>query len=112
VRLGLFTPRGGQALLPRIRGICQEELGWNDARWEAEEAAYLALWQTHYSLPARARIPDWHAALARARLLRQAVKPSSRRSRMGTPVLAAVLTFFTLLLWKLGSRRLRPMAAT
>ena len=60
VRLGLLVPQGGAALLPRIRTICQEELGWDEARWQAEEAAYRALWQRYYSLPNRAAIPDWH----------------------------------------------------
>ncbi|MEX5747039.1 glycerol-3-phosphate dehydrogenase/oxidase [Massilia sp. X63] len=50
-RLGIQLRAGGQTLLPRIRAICQPELGWSDARWEAEQAAYLGLWQAHYSLP-------------------------------------------------------------
>ncbi|VXC02681.1 glycerol-3-phosphate dehydrogenase/oxidase [Massilia sp. 9I] len=51
-RLGLQLREGGRALLPRIRAICQPELGWSDAHWDAEQAAYLALWQAHYGLPA------------------------------------------------------------
>jgi glycerol-3-phosphate dehydrogenase len=51
-RLGLQLREGGAALLPRIRALCQPELGWDDARWEREEAAYLALWRGHYGLPA------------------------------------------------------------
>ena len=50
-RLGLLLRQGGAALLPRIRSICQAELGWSDARWEAQAADYLALWQRNYSLP-------------------------------------------------------------
>ncbi|MCC2958608.1 glycerol-3-phosphate dehydrogenase/oxidase [Massilia sp. IC2-477] len=50
-RLGLQLRAGGRELLPRIRAICQPELGWSDARWEAEQAAYLTLWQSHYGLP-------------------------------------------------------------
>ncbi len=61
VRVGLLLPQGGAAIFPRIRAICQEELGWSDARWEEEEAAYRALWQTCYSLPARSAIPDWRS---------------------------------------------------
>lgn len=52
VRLGLIAPEGGAAFLPRIRQICQPELGWDDARWEAEEDAYRQLWRSSYSLPA------------------------------------------------------------
>lgn len=48
-RLGLLLRGGGVDHLPRIRAICQGELGWNDARWDSEQAAYLALWQQHYS---------------------------------------------------------------
>lgn len=61
VRLGLVLPRGGEAILPRVRAICQAELGWDDNRWQAEEAAYRALWQRCYSLPDPAAIPDWRA---------------------------------------------------
>jgi glycerol-3-phosphate dehydrogenase len=51
-RLGLQLKEGGAALMPRIRAICQPELGWDDARWEQEEQDYAALWRTHYGLPA------------------------------------------------------------
>lgn len=76
VRLGLILPNGGAALMPRFRQICQPELRWDDARWDAEEAAYLRLWRNCYSLPARDGIPDWTAMLAAART---AVKPQKRR---------------------------------
>lgn len=48
-RLGLLLRGGGVEHLPRIRSICQAELGWDDTRWECEQAAYLVLWQQHYS---------------------------------------------------------------
>jgi len=67
VRLGLLVPQGGQALLPHIRHIAQAELGWDDARWETEEAEYLALWRRAYSVPDPAAIPDWKVALAGVR---------------------------------------------
>ncbi|OIQ72521.1 glycerol-3-phosphate dehydrogenase [mine drainage metagenome] len=51
-RLGLLLKGGGADLLPRIRALCQPELGWSDAHWEQEQAAYLALWQAHYRWPA------------------------------------------------------------
>ncbi|HEY0093686.1 MAG TPA: FAD-dependent oxidoreductase, partial [Archangium sp.] len=57
VRLGLLLPRGGEAHLPAIRAICQQELGWDDARWDAEAQAYLKIWRTHYALPERPRLP-------------------------------------------------------
>lgn len=79
VRLGLLLPNGGRALLPQIRAICQPELGWDDARWLAEEAAYLALWQRSYSLPAG--VPDWHSLLADVATRRAAAYDAQQRSR-------------------------------
>jgi glycerol-3-phosphate dehydrogenase len=58
-RLGLLLRAGGESILPRIRAICQTELGWDDPRWDAEQATYLHLWQQHYSLPPQALIKDW-----------------------------------------------------
>jgi len=49
--LGLLLRGGGAESLPRIRAICQPELGWTDVQWEAEQAAYLALWRKHYGVP-------------------------------------------------------------
>jgi glycerol-3-phosphate dehydrogenase len=51
-RLGQLLPRGGETLLPAIRLISQQELGWDDARWNAEAERYMALWRSCYSLPA------------------------------------------------------------
>jgi glycerol-3-phosphate dehydrogenase len=50
-RLGLQLRHGGADLLPRIRAICQPELGWSDARWAQEESDYLALRAAYYGLP-------------------------------------------------------------
>jgi glycerol-3-phosphate dehydrogenase len=50
-RLGLQLREGGAALMPRIRAICQPELGWSDARWEREEQDYAALWRSCHGLP-------------------------------------------------------------
>jgi len=57
-RLGLLLRGGGVEILQRVRVICQGELGWSDARWESEQAAYLTLWQQHYSLPMREKMAD------------------------------------------------------
>jgi glycerol-3-phosphate dehydrogenase len=48
VRLGLLLPRGGLDHVERLRAIAQPELGWDDARWDQEVAAYTRLWQTSY----------------------------------------------------------------
>jgi glycerol-3-phosphate dehydrogenase len=50
-RIGIQLRGGGIDVLPRIRSICQPELGWNAQRWDEEQAAYLALWSAHYSVP-------------------------------------------------------------
>jgi glycerol-3-phosphate dehydrogenase len=55
-RIGLLVRNGGAHLLPRVRAICQAELGWTDDRWCAEQASYLSLWRRHYSLPSRDRV--------------------------------------------------------
>lgn len=51
-RLGLVLPKGGEDLLPDIRCLCKPILGWDDTTWEREEARYLELWRSCYSLPA------------------------------------------------------------
>ena len=56
-RLGLLLRGGGVDHLPRIRSICQGELGWDDVRWATEQAAYRTLWQKHYSPTPWAAIP-------------------------------------------------------
>jgi len=50
VRLGLLLPQGGVSVLERVRAIVQPELGWDDARWESEAAAYAELWKRAYSV--------------------------------------------------------------
>lgn len=53
-RLGLLLRDGGAEILPRVREIACEELGWDDAVWRAEEDRYRALIARCYSLPAAA----------------------------------------------------------
>jgi glycerol-3-phosphate dehydrogenase len=60
VRLGLLLPQGGlldvptaegePALVKRIRSIVQLEMGWDDARWQAELSKYARLWHNSYRL--------------------------------------------------------------
>ena len=52
VRLGILAENGGQAALPGIRAAVAAELGWDDVRWAAEEAAYRATWARCYAPPA------------------------------------------------------------
>jgi glycerol-3-phosphate dehydrogenase len=47
-RLGLLAERGGMGVMERIRKVAQPELGWDDATWEREEAAYEKTWLERY----------------------------------------------------------------
>jgi glycerol-3-phosphate dehydrogenase len=108
VRLGLMLPEGGRALLPRIRAICQPELGWDDARWQAEEAAFIELWHTCYNLPHRAAVPDWHAMLAEARARRQMARPSRRKVVAQSSVAAGLIGLALMLtVWFFRRRQYR-----
>lgn len=104
VRLGLVQPQGGAALLERVRAICQPELGWDDARWKTEEAAYRALWREHYSLSAPESIPDWHALLRATAQAQAAPRPA--RTIVWAALAAAVV--LAALLAKRRSRRRQP----
>ena len=98
-RLGLLLPQGGAAHLPRIRAICQGELGWGDERWAAEEAAYRALIRACYSIPDPDLIPDWRGAL-----VREDPKGLGNSSGLGGKrpffLLAALLAVVSLWLWR------------
>jgi len=49
VRIGMLLPNGAQALMPHIRAIVQPEMGWDNARWDKEEASYKEIWKKYYS---------------------------------------------------------------
>jgi glycerol-3-phosphate dehydrogenase len=51
VRLGLVLPNGAAEIFPTVRRTCQQELGWTDARWGDEEAAYTALVARSHGVP-------------------------------------------------------------
>ncbi|MFW5691454.1 MAG: glycerol-3-phosphate dehydrogenase/oxidase [Chloroflexota bacterium] len=103
-RLGLLLAAGGLDQAERIRAICQPELGWDDTRWEAEEAAYRDLWVEAYALPPRHLVPDWRANLAEARARREAaIRAEAPRVR---PWLIPVAILGALLLWWWLFRRL------
>ncbi|MFW6179594.1 MAG: glycerol-3-phosphate dehydrogenase/oxidase [Desulfohalobiaceae bacterium] len=48
-RLGILCPAGGSKLLPHIKDICLQELGWQQQKWQQEKQDYLRLWQKFYS---------------------------------------------------------------
>lgn len=110
VRLGLLLPGGGSECLPRIRAIVQPELGWSDARWEAEETAYRALVAASYSLPEHSTIPDWKAMLRQTREAETAADAARRaqvrrRGRQGGLFLlvAAAALILLWLRWRYAS---------
>ena len=49
VRIGMLLLDGAQGLMARIRAIVQTETGWDDQRWEQEEARYRKIWKAYYS---------------------------------------------------------------
>ncbi len=104
-RLGLLLPEGGREILPEVRRICQPELGWDDARWEAEERAYLALLEDAYALP-EAPIPAWREPVAEARARRaEAHQPRRRRIVAGTAIAAGTLGLAIALGWLYSERK-------
>ncbi len=114
VRLGLLVPNGGQEHLPRIRTICQPELGWDNARWEQEERVYLALWRRCYSLPDRSKIPDWQVMLQEAEQERTtaATKDESldrNQKRIGLTLLFTGLAIMFTLFFARKKRRSKEM---
>ncbi len=91
VRIGLLLPYGGADFLERIRAICREELGWDDARCRQEELAYLELGKRCYSLPPRNQIPDWKALLEKSIRERNEKRRKKRRKRIRQAVVAGLL---------------------
>ncbi len=49
LRVGLLLPEGAKTVMPRVRASVQAELGWDDARWQAEEARYFQIYAAAYS---------------------------------------------------------------
>jgi len=49
VRLGLLLPDGARADMEKIRSLVQSSLGWDDARWQAEEDRYFEIYAKAYS---------------------------------------------------------------
>jgi glycerol-3-phosphate dehydrogenase len=51
VRLALTLPGGGLDKMDRIRDLVQDELGWDDVRWERETRNYAASWNALFAPP-------------------------------------------------------------
>ncbi len=52
-RLGLILLHGAMTPLisAKLEQICQQELGWNEQKWQQEVSRYKELWQRYYYLP-------------------------------------------------------------
>ncbi len=50
-RLGLLLADGGLQYAGEIQPICQQELGWDDERWQQEAERYRQIIRRYYSLP-------------------------------------------------------------
>ncbi|WP_286715152.1 glycerol-3-phosphate dehydrogenase/oxidase [Thalassolituus sp. UBA2009] len=50
-RLGLLLEQGGLGFTDKIRAVCAEELGWDNAHFQEELERYKAIWNKHYSVP-------------------------------------------------------------
>jgi glycerol-3-phosphate dehydrogenase len=47
--LGLLLPEGGKAELPRVKSIVEEDLGWDEHKWNQEAERYNQIYQNYYS---------------------------------------------------------------
>ena len=103
-RLGLILTRGGEAILPVVKQLCEQELHWSDSQWKREQADYRALWEGSYNLPPRHAIPDWKAILSETVAQQRLRLPERRRKIMRRSSQVASLLFICGLLsafiWK------------
>jgi glycerol-3-phosphate dehydrogenase len=49
--LGILLQKGGLAFFDHIQTICQDELGWDNNRWEQEANNYKSLWHRCHRVP-------------------------------------------------------------
>jgi glycerol-3-phosphate dehydrogenase len=88
LRLSLLLPDGGEACFPRIKEICRQELGWDDAHWMDEQARYLHYWRTNFGLPEG--VPDWRGPLRAAQAANLRRYRRRRKQAMGSVVAVAL----------------------
>jgi glycerol-3-phosphate dehydrogenase len=48
VRVGMFLADGAERQMERVRAVVQEELRWDNVRWEREHRAYRSTWERCY----------------------------------------------------------------
>lgn len=51
-RLGLQLRDGAAAIMPDVRALCEQELGWSSAQWHEEWSHYRERMREHYGVPA------------------------------------------------------------
>ncbi len=51
-RLGNLLPHGAREVFPQVQGLCEELLGWDSARWHAEQRRYEDIYQRFYAASA------------------------------------------------------------
>lgn len=108
VRLGLLLPGGGSALLPAFQAICQPELGWDDARWDTEQAAYLELCRRCYNIPEPQTIPNWKTMLVITKAERLARRKEKRRKLVRRSTLVGALVSIAMTALIIFLRRRKP----
>jgi glycerol-3-phosphate dehydrogenase len=102
LRIGLIAPEGAARHAARIQTICQEELGWDDARWQEEWTAYRELWRCCYAPPDPALVPPWEPLTQRPEAARS---PSRRLTFRRLAPTGALVSLLLLLLGWLRRRR-------
>jgi glycerol-3-phosphate dehydrogenase len=104
-RLGLILPHGAESILPKVKDICQAELGWNDHRWQNELLIYQQCWANCYSLPSNEIIPDWKHNVQQAINKRKLILINRRRKLFQRSSIAGILfillaSLITYLVWR------------
>ena len=107
-RLGHILPKGADSILPRVKSICLEELGWSENRWKQEQLDYQTLWGDNYSLPSNETIPDWKQMLGEAKQKQISVLRNRRKKMYQRSSIAAIVFIITtalmLYFWKRSRR--------
>ena len=50
-RIALLLEQGAEAFMPKITEICQNYLGWDESKWQAEYVRFQKILQQHYAVP-------------------------------------------------------------
>jgi glycerol-3-phosphate dehydrogenase len=106
-RLGQILPKGAESILPKVKSICLEELGWSENRWNQEQFDYQTLWGECYYLPSHETIPDWKQKLVETKERQILILRNRRRNMLRRSSLAAILLILTAALSMFFWRRSR-----